>query len=94
MSHPNGHPDACLPAPKIEGNPEGKGDHAFLTDWCATQPLGVVAKTQHRVLAELFTSLLVLLVVPSVLAIQGDLGRLLRRARSVPAAIAEHRAAE
>jgi hypothetical protein len=46
--------------PKVAGNPEGKGDHAFLTDWCATEPRGVVAKPQRRVLAELFTSMLVL----------------------------------
>ena len=47
-------------APKTDGNPEGKGTHGFLTDWCATEPRGVVAKPQHQVLAELFTSLLVL----------------------------------
>jgi hypothetical protein len=55
-----GESNAHLPAPKTEGNPEGKGDHAFLTDWCATEPRGVVAKPERRVLAELFTSMLVL----------------------------------
>src|SRR5210317_1965376 len=56
----NDHRDAGLPVPKTEGNPEGKGDHAFLTDWCATEPRGVVAKPERQVLAELFTSMLVL----------------------------------
>ena len=60
MGNSNDHRDARLPAPKTEGNPEGKGDHAFLTDWCATEPRGVVAKPERRVLAELFTSMLVL----------------------------------
>jgi hypothetical protein len=55
-----GESNAHLPAPKTKGNPEGKGDHAFLTDWCATEPRGVVAKPERRVLAELFTSMLVL----------------------------------
>jgi hypothetical protein len=46
--------------PKVAGNPEGKGNHAFLADWCATEPRGVVAKPQRQILAELFTSMLVL----------------------------------
>ncbi len=45
---------------KADGNPEGKGAHGFLSDWRATEPRGVVAKPQQQVLAELFTSLLVL----------------------------------
>ena len=45
---------------KTDGNPEGKGAHAFLDDWRATEPRGVVAKPQRQVLAELFTSMLVL----------------------------------
>ena len=45
---------------KTDGNPEGKGTHGFLSDWCTTEPRGVVAKPEHQVLAELFTSLLVL----------------------------------
>lgn len=53
-------PTAGLPAAKTAGNPEGKGVQAFLDDWRATEPRGVVAKPQRQVLAELFTSLLVL----------------------------------
>ncbi len=49
-----------MPAPKTAGNPEGKGVQGFLDDWRATEPRGVVAKPQRQVLAELFTSLLVL----------------------------------
>ena len=49
-----------LPAAKSDGNPEGKGVHGFLSDWRATEPRGVVAKPGRQVLAELFTSLLVL----------------------------------
>ena len=49
-----------LPAPKSAGNPEGKGVHVFLDDWRATEPRDVVAKPQRQVLAELFTSMLVL----------------------------------
>jgi hypothetical protein len=60
MGESSAHRDARLPAPKTKGNPEGKGDHAFLTDWCATEPRGVVAKPERQVLAELFTSMLVL----------------------------------
>jgi hypothetical protein len=60
MGDSNDHRDARLPVPKTEGNPEGKGDHAFLADWCATEPRGVVAKPERQVLAELFTSMLVL----------------------------------
>ena len=46
--------------PKTEGNPDGKGSLGFLDDWRATEPRGVVAKPQRHVLAELFTSMLVL----------------------------------
>lgn len=42
------------------GNPDGKGANGFLEDWRASQPRGVVAKPQNQVLAELFTSMLVL----------------------------------
>jgi hypothetical protein len=45
---------------KTDGNPEGKGANGFLHDWHVTQPRGVVAKPQRQVLAELFTSMLVL----------------------------------
>lgn len=46
--------------PKTAGNPEGKGVHGFLDDWRATEPRGVVAKPGRQVLADLFTSMLVL----------------------------------
>lgn len=41
-------------------NPEGKGQRGFLRDWQETIPRGVVAKPQSQVLAEFFTSMLVL----------------------------------
>lgn len=45
---------------KTDGNPEGKGLNGFLLDWYQTKPRGVVAKPQNQVLAEFFTSMLVL----------------------------------
>jgi hypothetical protein len=51
---------SALTKPKAEGNPEGKGVNGFLLDWYATTPRGVVAKPDRQVLAELFTSMLVL----------------------------------
>lgn len=45
---------------KSEGNPEGKGLNGFLLDWYQSEPRGVTAKPQHQVLAEFFTSMLVL----------------------------------
>lgn len=45
---------------KAEGNPEGKGLNGFLLDWYQSEPRGVVAKPQRQVLAEFFTSMLVL----------------------------------
>lgn len=42
------------------GNPEGKGLNGFLLDWYQSEPRGVVAKPGRQVLAELFTSMLVL----------------------------------
>jgi hypothetical protein len=47
-------------ARKADGNPEGKGLNGFLLDWYQSEPRGVVAKSQRQVLAELFTSMLVL----------------------------------
>jgi hypothetical protein len=41
-------------------NPDGKSANGFLLDWYASAPRGVVAKPRNQVLAELFTSLLVL----------------------------------
>lgn len=54
------HQKNLLLAPNTDGNPDGKGAHGFLDDWRGTQPSGVVAKPQRQVLAELFTSMLVL----------------------------------
>jgi hypothetical protein len=42
------------------GNPDGKGLNGFLLDWYRSEPHGVVAKSQRQVLAEYFTSMLVL----------------------------------
>ena len=42
------------------GNPDGKGLNGFMLDWHHTEPRGVVAKPQRQVLAEFFTSMLVL----------------------------------
>jgi hypothetical protein len=48
------------PAIKAAGNPEGKGLNGFLLDWHRTEPRGVVIKPQRQVLAEFFTSMLIL----------------------------------
>lgn len=45
---------------KTDGNPEGKGLNGFLLDWYKSEPRGVVVKPQRQVLAEFFTSMLVL----------------------------------
>lgn len=45
---------------KAAGNPEGKGLNGFLLDWHRTEPRGVVIKPQRQVLAEFFTSMLIL----------------------------------
>ena len=45
---------------KTNGNPEGKGLSGFLLDWYRTEPRGVVIKPRRQVLAEFFTSMLVL----------------------------------
>ena len=47
-------------AVKADGNPEGKGLNGFLLDWYRTEPRGVVIKPRRQVLAEFFTSMLVL----------------------------------
>jgi len=47
-------------ASKADGNPEGKGISGFMADWYRTEPRGVIAKPQRQVLAEFFTSMLVL----------------------------------
>ena len=53
-------PDATAVVAKADGNPEGKGLNGFLLDWHHSEPRGVVAKSQRQVLAEFFTSMLVL----------------------------------
>ena len=45
---------------KEDANPEGKGLNGFLLDWHQTEPRGVIAKPRRQVLAEYFTSMLVL----------------------------------
>ena len=60
MSVAGDHRGGRLLVRKADGNPEGKGAHGFLDDWRATEPRGVVAKPGRQVLAELFTSMLVL----------------------------------
>ena len=52
--------DARRVALKEDGNPEGKGLSGLLNDWRETEPRGVVVKQQRQVLAEFFTSMLVL----------------------------------
>jgi len=47
-------------ARKTDGNPEGKGANGFLLDWYQSEPRGVVAKPRRQLLAEFFTSMLVL----------------------------------
>ena len=47
-------------ARKTEGNPEGKGLNGFLLDWYESKPRGVIAKPRRQLLAEFFTSMLVL----------------------------------
>ncbi len=47
-------------AVKPAGNPDGKGLNGFMLDWYLTEPRGVVAKPRRQVLAEFFTSMLVL----------------------------------
>lgn len=47
-------------AGKTESNPEGKGLNGFLLDWFQSEPKRVVAKPRRQLLAEFFTSMLVL----------------------------------
>ena len=47
-------------ARKADGNPEGKGVNGFMLDWYQSEPRGVVAKPRRQLLAEFFTSMLVL----------------------------------
>ena len=52
-------PDSAI-ARKTDGNPEGKGLNGFLADWFQSEPRSIVAKPQRQILAEFFTSMLVL----------------------------------
>jgi hypothetical protein len=52
--------DNAIVARKADGNPEGKGLNGLLLDLRRSEPRGVVAKSHRQVLAELFTSMLVL----------------------------------
>lgn len=54
------HPSSTAVTTKGDANPEGKGSSGFLLDWQRSEPRGVVAKPQRQVLAEFFTSMLVL----------------------------------
>ena len=47
-------------ARKQDANPEGKGLNGFLLDWHQSEPRGVVAKPRRQLLAEFFTSMLIL----------------------------------
>lgn len=61
MGEPEHHGSSALVRRrKADGNPEGKGLNGFLLDWRRSEPRGVVAKTERQVLAEFFTSMLVL----------------------------------
>ncbi len=45
---------------KTDGNVDGKGLNGLLQDWRASEPDDVEAKSRHTIIAELFTSMLVL----------------------------------
>jgi hypothetical protein len=45
---------------EVDANPQGKGQIGFLLDWAYSSPRGVVAKRAPQLLADYFTSLLVL----------------------------------
>ena len=57
--HPNSA-DSAIVVRKTDGNPEGKGLNGLLLDFRWSEPTGVVAKPHRQILAELFTSMLVL----------------------------------
>ncbi len=58
--HINTESNNVIIARKADANPEGKGRNGLLLDWYRCAPRGVVAKPPRQVLAELFTSMLVL----------------------------------
>ena len=45
---------------RAPANPEGKGVNGVMRDWYGTEPRGLVIKSHRQVLAEFFTSMLVL----------------------------------
>jgi len=51
---------ASTVAIRPDGNPDGKGFNGFMLDWYRSEPRGLTAKPQRQVLAEFFTSMLVL----------------------------------
>ena len=56
---PRNDRDTALTA-GVPVNLDGKGANGFLRDWYRTEPRGVAVKSQRQVLAEFFTSMLVL----------------------------------
>ena len=60
MPHRPHSSDTTIVVRKNDGNPEGKGLNGLLLDVRRSEPRGVVAKPHRQVLAELFTSMLVL----------------------------------
>ena len=55
LRHDNG---TAVATPAI--NIDGKGANGFMLDWYRTEPRGLVVKPQRQVLAEFFTSMLIL----------------------------------
>ncbi len=53
-------PGRTLSTEQPDANPQGKGSIGFLLDWARTEPRGVMAKPRRQLLAEFFTSMLVL----------------------------------
>ncbi|MBT8095430.1 MAG: hypothetical protein KJO19_00220 [Woeseia sp.] len=51
---------SAVAAHDIKGNPQGKGSNGLLLDWNQSAPRGVLAKSRRQILAEFFTSMLVL----------------------------------
>jgi hypothetical protein len=60
MPHRPDSSDTTIVVRKNDGNPEGKGLNGLLLDLRRSEPRGVVAKPHRQILAETFTSMLVL----------------------------------
>lgn len=58
--HIKGDAENAIIAKTPDGNPQGKGHNGLLLDWYRSAPRDIVAKPPRQVLAELFTSMLVL----------------------------------